>query len=324
MLLRHRFRSLYRLLALGCVAPAALAVGFGCDVNRIAADQTAKVAAAGADGVNGFWDYEVAGMAMPGAIMQSEVLVKVSPNNEALLLGLARTYVAYTFGWVQDEWELADEAGDFERADRLERRVRLFYERATELALRAVRMRDEEGKLDEQLKTGKVEVVKPYLARVFTEQEDVSALYWAGLAWGSAMANSGGDVRVIADAPVARALLERSVELDPAFADAGGLGILGSVEAMFPALFGGNLDKAKAYFERALEVCKRKNHLILVGYAKNYAVNAQDRELFIKLLREVLDAPDQGVDVRLSNKVARHRAERYIKRVDDWFDPALE
>jgi tetratricopeptide (TPR) repeat protein len=138
------------------------------------------------------------------------------------------------------------------------------------------------------------------------------------------MANSGGDVRVIADAPVARALLERSVELDPAFADAGGLGILGSVEAMFPALFGGNLDKAKAYFERALEVCKRKNHLILVGYAKNYAVNAQDRELFIKLLREVLDAPDQGVDVRLSNKVARHRAERYIKRVDDWFDPALE
>ncbi len=296
----------------------------GCNLNKIAADQTGKIAEAGSIGINGFWDYEIAGLATPGAIVQAEALHHVSPDNEQLTLGLARAYVAYTYGWVQDEWERADEAGDFERADALEARVRLMYQRTTALALRVLRAHDGPGQLDAKLKTGKVEVVRAYLKDTFTDQDDVPALYWAGLGWGSSIANAGGDVGQVADAPIARVVLERSVELDPTYADAGGLGILASVEAMFPTLFGGNLNKAKELFERAISISKRRNHLILLGYAKNYAVNAQDRELFVKLVTEVLEAPDQGADIRLSNKVARHRAERYIQRVDAWFDPALK
>ena len=92
---------------------------------------------------------------------------------------------------------------------------------------------------------------------------------------------------------------------------------------MFPAQFGGDPAKAKQYFEEALKLSGRRSHLIQVGYARNYAVNNRDRQLFLDLLNEVLNAPDQGVDVRLSNKVARQRAERYIQHVDDWFDPAV-
>ena len=296
----------------------------GCNLNKIAADQTAEIAEAGAIGINGFWDYQIAGLATPGAIVQGEALLSVSPDNEKLAIGLARAYVAYTYGWVQDDWERADEAGDFERADALEARVRLLYQRTTALGLRVLRKHDGPGQLDEKLKSGKVEIVRAYLKDTFTDQDDVPALYWAGLGWGSSIANAGGDVGQVADAPIARALIERSVELDPSYADAGGLGILASVEAMFPQLFGGDLKKAKALFERAIAISKRRNHLILLGYAKNYAVNAQDRELFVQLVTEVLEAPDQGSDIRLSNKVARHRAERYIRHVDDWFDPALK
>lgn len=301
----------------------ALSLG-GCNFNKIAADSTAKVAEAGGPGISGFWDYEIAGQAMPAAIIQSEALVHVSPDNEKLLLGLARTYVSYAYGWLQDEWEIADFNGDFEKADRLEARVRNIYLRAKALALRAVRLRDDEGKLDEKLKTGKVEVVREYLNRVFTDPEDVPALYWAGLAWGSSIAYSGGNLDEFADAPVARQLLERSVELDPTYNDAGGLGVLGSVEAMFPTLFGGDMNKAKAYFERALELTNRRNHLILLGYARNYAVNTRDRALFLELIHEILNAPDQGPELRLSNKVARHRAERYLKQIDAWFEPPTE
>ncbi len=296
----------------------------GCNLNKLAADQTAEIAEAGSLGINGFWDYEMAGLATPGAILQGEAMLSVSPDNEKLALGLARAYVAYTYGWVQDEWERADQAGDFERADALEARVRLLYQRTTNLALRVMRAHDDEGKLDEKLKTGKADVLRAYLQENFTDQEDVPGLYWAGLGWGSSIANAGGDMAQVADAPLARVILERSVELDPTYADAGGLGILASVEAMFPQLFGGDLSKAKALFERAITISKRRNHLILLGYAKNYAVNAQDRALFIQLVNEVLEAPDQGSDIRLSNKVARHRAERYIQHVDDWFDPALK
>ncbi len=296
----------------------------GCNLNKFAADQTAEVAEAGSIGINGFWDYELAGLATPGAIVQAEALLAVSPDNEKLLIGLARAYVAYTYGWVQDEWERVDEAGDFARADVLEARVKRFYERTTTLGLRALRAHDGPGKLDATLASGNVERVRAYVRETFDDQGDVAPLYWAGLGWGSAIANSGGDMTALANAPLARALLERSVELDPTYADAGGLGILASVEALFPALFGGNLAKGKAMFERAIEISKRRNHLLLVGYAKNYAVNAQDRALFVALLQEVLEAPDQGSDIRLSNKVARHRAERYIQRVDAWFDPVSE
>jgi tetratricopeptide (TPR) repeat protein len=306
-------------------APVALAGTFalcGCSVEKFAANQTVKVAEAGSLGFNGFWDYEIFGQAVPSAILQSEALVQINPDNETLLTGLARTYVSYAYGWLQDRWELADERADFEAADELELRIMHLYERAAHLGLRVVHRHDPKGQLDAQLKSGKVDQLKTYLRENYQDQDDVAGLYWAGLAWGSAMANSGGDLNKLADAPLARALLERSVELDPGYADAGGLGVLGTVEASFPELFGGNLETARKYYERALEHCNRRNHLILLSYAKVYAVAKQDRELFVKLLREILDAPDLGADIRMSNKVARHRAKRYIKHVDDWFEPA--
>ncbi|HVZ35359.1 MAG TPA: TRAP transporter TatT component family protein, partial [Polyangiaceae bacterium] len=190
---------------------AAISCCTGCSVHRLAADQTAEIAEAGALGFNGFWDYEIFGKAVPTAMLQSEALIRISPKNEKLLLGLARTYVVYAYGWIGDEWEIADERGEFERADRLERRIMNLYGRASQLALKVMRQRDDDGLLDQKLKTGKVDIVRAYLREVYKDQEDVPSLYWAGLAWGSKMANSGGDLNQLADAPIARAILERSV-----------------------------------------------------------------------------------------------------------------
>jgi tetratricopeptide (TPR) repeat protein len=295
----------------------------GCNLQRIAADQTAEIAEAGALGFNGFWDYDIFGKAVPSAILQTEALIRVSPDNEKLLIGLARTYVVYAYGWLSAEWELADERGDFELADELEGRLKQLYKRSSQVALRVVHKHDRTSGLAAALKSGKADVLSAYLKEHFNDQDDVPGLYWAGAAWGSMIANSGGDLNAIADAPLARALMERSVELDPAYADAGGLGALGAAEAAFPELLGGNLEKARAYYERSLEVCKRRNHLVLLSYAKAYAVAKQDRALFVRLLREIIDAPDQGDDIRMNNKVARFRAKRYIKHVDDWFPPPL-
>jgi hypothetical protein len=310
-------------LSLTSVLAAQLLGSAGCNLNRMAADATTRVVEAGAEGVNGFWDYEIFGQAVPGALLQSEALVRSSPDNELLLLGLAKSYVSYAYGWVQDEWERADDKGDFETADRIERRVMLLYQRAAQVSLRAVHNRDEKKQLRGKLKARDLPALQAYLREAFTDLDDAPALYWAGLSWGSQMANSGGSVAELADAPIARALMERSVEIDPGYADAGGLGVLGTVEASFPELFGGNLEKAKSYYDRALEVCHRRNHLILLSYAKTYAVAKQDRALFLQLLNEILSAPDQGSDIRMANKVARHRAERYLSKLDQWFDPPL-
>jgi tetratricopeptide (TPR) repeat protein len=311
------FRANALLFSLGLSSTAVS----GCNLQRIAADQTAEIAEAGSLGFNGFWDYDIFGKAVPSAILQTEALIRVSPDNEKLLVGLARTYVVYAYGWLSAEWELADERGDFELADELERRLKELYRRSSQVALRVVHKHDRVGGLAQVLKDRKADALASYLKQHYTDQNDVPGLYWAGAAWGSMIANSGGDLNEIADAPLARALMERSVELNPGYADAGGLGALGAAEAAFPELLGGNLDKAKGYYDRALEVCQRRNHLVILSYAKSYAVAKQDRALFVKLLREILDAPDQGDDIRMNNKVARFRAKRYLRRVDDWFPP---
>ena len=38
------------------------------------------------------------------------------------------------------------------------------------------------------------------------------------------------------------------------------------------------------------------------------------------LMNEIIESGDQGDDVRLSNKVARRRAERYLAHLDAWFE----
>ena len=62
-----------------------------------------------------------------------------------------------------------------------------------------------------------------------------------------------------------------------------------------------------------------RNHLHHINFARTYAVNAQDKALFLKLVHHVIESGDQGNDVRLSNKVARRRAERYLSHVDELF-----
>jgi hypothetical protein len=37
-------------------------------------------------------------------------------------------------------------------------------------------------------------------------------------------------------------------------------------------------------------------------------------------MREVLESGDLGDAVRLSNKVARRRAQRYLDNIDEWFE----
>src|SRR5262245_61806206 len=90
-------RAHVRLGLLGAFAPG-VAVG-GCNLGKFAAASTVKVAAAGAEGFNGFWDYEIFGAAVPSAILQSEALVHISPDNQDLLTGLAKSYITYSYGW---------------------------------------------------------------------------------------------------------------------------------------------------------------------------------------------------------------------------------
>ena len=99
---------------------------------------------------------------------------------------------------------------------------------------------------------------------------------------------------------------------DPEYEEGSADALLGAYECAIPRALGGDAEKCKKHFESALEKSQRRNHMFHLTYALGYAIEMQDRKLFISLMQEILEAKDMGNKMRLNNKVARHRAERYL------------
>jgi hypothetical protein len=191
-----------------------------------------------------------------------------------------------------------------------------LYLHGRDLAIHAMRVRNKG--IDDALKSGG-EQLEQYLKKHFKKKQDAALLFWAGAAWGAAIDMSRDQPDLIVDLPTTKILAQRAMELDPSFYNYGPYLFLGAAESALPAAMGGNPDKGRQYFEEGLEKAQRKNHMMQFQYARTYAVSTQNRELFTKLLNEIIDAPDQGPAVRLSNKVARVRAKFYLDRADTLF-----
>jgi len=304
-------RSFYLTVCLVCLP---LFAASGCSLRRAAVDTTAAILA-DADGVaRSYFDWESAGSAAGAGIIQFEGLHLSSPDNETLTLMLVKAYMAHAYGWVMDAYEVAQFSGDFQTAEHHKQRAYLMYSRARDLALRCVEHRD--PGIRNALSMPPKNLAK-YLNDKFTD-DDKPALFWLMMAWTSAINNSPHS-EDLADMAELRVIADWVIQRDPGYEDAGALVFLGGFESSMPKAFGGDPVKGKEYFERALKITGRKNHIVLINYATLYAVNAPDRALYVSLMREIIEAPDQGAPYRMSNKVARRRAARALQRVDELF-----
>jgi hypothetical protein len=296
-------------------ALAASVILTGCDLAQFAANSTAGVFERGSVAFNQHWDYELAGDAAPAGIMQLEGLHRVTPDNDKILLSLARSYVGYSYGYVEDQIELLDE-GDFDEETRLQTRARYLYLRGHYFAIRY--LNNCHSGYAEAKQAG-LEEFKRWLAQNFTSKDDAPALFWAGYTLGSAINVSRDDPNMIADLSFARAMMERQVELDPEYYNGGGVTFLAVVNAGFSEAMGGNPERGRELFEQSLQITNRTFLLTQYNYAKTYAVQTQNRELFEQLLREVIDAGDISHENRLPNKIAQRRARRLLAQADELF-----
>lgn len=292
---------------------AALPLLAGCDVAKFTANSTAGLFERAAPAIQSHWDYELVGQANPGNILQLEGLVAVSPDNETLLLLLAKAYVAHAYGWIEDEVEAAERAGDYEAAEALRTRARRMYRRARDLTFRVIRRRADG--FDEARRS--TDTLVPWLAEKM-DDDDAGALFWAGNAWGSIVKVSIDDPTAVADLQLVKAVMRRSVELDPTVENGSGLVFLGAAACVSPAI-GGDPEEGERLFARAFELTERQVFLVHVNYAMSCAVLNQDRELYVELLREVLSAGDPRPEVRLVNRIAKRRARRYLAMTDELF-----
>ena len=296
--------------ALGVLCIVALG---GCDIAKFTADSTAGLFTRAAPAFESYWDYDLAGEALPATIVQFEGILRVVPDNEAILSQLAQAYVAYAYGWIEADVEALEFDGNYGEADVQRGRSRIMYLRAMDLTRHRIRLHN--GDVDNAVK-GSVEDLEAWLQAAFVEEADAEILLWHGYAWGSYINAAKDDMEAIADLAYAKAFVARSIELDPNYYNAAGYTFMGVATASEMA---SDMDMAKVYFEKALARTERRALQAQVNMARYYAVKTGDRELFDTLLTEVLDAHDPLPEARLANQMARERATLYIDNADQLF-----
>jgi tetratricopeptide (TPR) repeat protein len=285
----------------------------GCDVAKFTADSTSGLFTRAAPAFESYWDYDLAGDAVPATIVQFEGILRVIPDNESMLAQLSQAYVAYAYGWVEADAEALEFESNYEEADVQRGRARTMYLRAMDLTRHRIRLHDAD--VDTAVRAS-VEDLEAWLQTRFVEEADAEMLLWHGYAWGSYINAAKDDMEAIADLAYAKAFVARSIELDPDYYNAAGYTFMG---VAISSEMAGDMDVAKVYFEKALARTERRALQAQVNMARHYAVKQGDRDLFDKLLTEVMDAHDPLPEARLSNQMARERAALYIENADQLF-----
>jgi tetratricopeptide (TPR) repeat protein len=156
------------------------------------------------------------------------------------------------------------------------------------------------------------------LRQLLSSATDAAPILWAAHGWGQLLGRMNPFSAFFA-LPKIRAMYERVIELDPGYWGGSGPQAYGALLANlsdYGILFGVKLADAKFYFEWALRLDPTylENHVV---YAWEYARRANDRALFERLLRHVLDAPIG--DWPFWNRYAQARAEEYLSDVERYF-----
>lgn len=287
----------------------------GCNFTKLAANQTVSVFHQGAAAFDKEHDADLARTSALGQLKLFEGLMEVVPENGELLLLASESFATFTFGFLEDDLEVFEE-GDpaFEKSHA---RAVDFYGRALTYASAWMALEHEEWPA---ILDGPVDALEAHLATL--EPEDAAGLFWCGFALGGSVNLQADDPAAVLNLPKVKALMTRVVELDEGIFHGGAHLVLGSAAASFAPALGGDPALAKAHFERAIELTGGRYLMTRVVYATYYHVRqSRDRDAWRALLEAVRDAPDDlWPEQRLSNTLAKIRADRWLAREDELFD----
>lgn len=295
--------------AVACLLAVAVA-STGCSLRQAAARQVAGALAAGGSTWSADDDPALVGDALPFALKTYESLLAELPDDRPLLVATCRGFASYAAGWVEADAERLEPA-DYAAAQAAKRRALGLHLRARDYCLRALELR-RPGVGDSLRRT-------PEEALGWAAASDVEALYWTAATWGSAISLGLDRPELVADLPAVRALFRRALALDPDW-DRGTLHEAMIAIESLSELLGGSPERARAHFERAVELSGGRRVGPYVAYARGVLIPAQDRAAFRATLERALAIdPAASPPDRLANLLAQERARRLLARGDEFF-----
>lgn len=233
----------------------------------------------------------------PAYLLAVDGLIEGDPDNRELLLTGARLYGAYASAFVEDP-----------------ARQRRLWARALGYGRRA---------LCNESRTTCEAAERPFDAFVASlaslDSRHVPTLYGFGAAWAGWVQARADDWGAIAEIPKIEALMGRVLELDESHERGGAHLHLGVLLTQRPASLGGQPERAREHFERAVALSQGRNLMAKVLYARHYARLVFDRSLHDRLLQEVVTADPEAPGLTLSNTLAQEQARRLLAEADEYF-----
>ena len=256
-------------------------------------------------------DPELVRDALPFLLKTIESLLESEPDQREALLFASTGFALYANAFLSVDAELA-EWDDYEVAEALNTRVVRMYVRARDYGLRLIEL-DHPG-ITERLRR------EPETAVTVFGVEDVETLYYLGGAWSLAIVSGLDQPSLIADIPVARALLDRALVLDEAYSRGALHAAFVSLEGSVPEAMGGSPARAREHFARAVELSSGLDAGPYVALASSVVIADEDRDEFVTLLETALAIDtDEEPSNRLLNLIAQKRASSLLAHIDDLF-----
>ena len=234
---------------------------------------------------------------VPAYLLLLDSLVISDPDNTGVLAAAAQLYAAYAVTFTAD-------AG----------RARRLSARGLDYGSRALCLEHEPACAWKELDFDAFTVALGAYPAAGSD-----ALYAYSVAWLAWLRAHSDDWSALTDLPRVEAALLRLERIAGADDLANVNLYLGVLNTLRPPALGGDPERGKAYFDRALSLSGERDLSIKVEYARGYARLMYDRELHDRLLNEVLAADPHAPLLTLSNTLAQEQAKELLETANEYF-----
>jgi len=284
----------------------------GCSIKQMAVNSMADTLSADTSSIFAVDDDpELVGKALPFALKSMEAILQATPQHRKLLIATCAGFVQYGHAYVLQPAETLENE-NLQAARKIRERAKRLFLRARQYGIRAL-------DLDHPAFAATI-FTDPAAALEGMEKEDVAALYWTGVAWGSAISATKSDMSLIGDLPIITAIMEKALNLDPGWHN-------GAIHEFFivynsarSEAEGGGLPSVEFHFSRAMALNQGRSISPLVLLAESACIKQQNRQRFESLLKQALAFDvDRYPEYRLANIMTQRKARYLLDNVDSFF-----
>jgi predicted anti-sigma-YlaC factor YlaD len=283
-----------------------------CSIKQMAVNSMAD--ALSADGTSVFAsddDPELVGEALPFALKSMEAILQATPRHRNLLIATCAGFVQYGHAFVLQPAEMLENE-DLQAARKIRERAKHLFLRARQYGIQTLDL-DHPGFAEKIFSD-------PAAAVEGMGKKDVAALYWTGVAWGSAISAAKTDMSLIGDLPIVTAIMEKALKLNPTWHNGAIHEFFVVYDSARSEAAGGGIANVEYHFSRAMALNQGRSISPLVLLAQSVCIKQQNRQRFESLLNQSLAFDvNQYPEYRLVNIMAQRKARYLLDNVDAFF-----